>query len=239
MKKVICNIPHAGLEIPDWALADFIVSPQKIIEITEFMTDKNIDKLFDFVDPANKVVSSFSRIIVDTERYRDDTDEPMAELGMGLFYTHDYKGNLIRNKGSSYNQCLDIYDKYHEELNNKTTVCLQENGECIILDCHSFHDEMKYVKYTADIFPDICIGFNETDTPKYVITLRELLESDGYKVKLNIPFSGSIIPTRYINNEHVRSVMIEFNRRIYDKNAIDYEKCKKLCIQIYDFLNIA
>ena len=72
------------------------------------MTDTRVDELWDFVLKENKVVATISRIIMDTERYRDDELEVMAAKGMGLYYTHTPEGKQFRDKNEdTYKRCLN------------------------------------------------------------------------------------------------------------------------------------
>lgn len=238
MNRVVCNIPHAGKDIPNWALTDFITSQEKLQNFADFMADKDVDKLFDFVPCENKVVAEISRVVLDTERFRSDDDEPMAKLGMGLFYTKDDKGNSIRNKGQTYKRCLELYDSYHKELENKVSKSLKANNSCFILDCHSFHDKMEYTGYSTSDFPDICLGFNEQSPFAEIIWMKNLFEESGYEVKLNMPFSGALVPLTYWGNCRIKAAMIEINRRVYDGSAEDFSKMQSLCRTIYDEFSI-
>lgn len=233
ISPVICNIPHSGTNIPEWALRDFTIPLEKIREIAEFMADKEVDRLFSFVPEENKQIAEISRIVVDTERYRNDEDEPMARLGMGLFYTCDHKGNPIRKRGSTYEECLSLYDEYHKRLEEKTACCLEKTGRCTILDCHSFHDGMEYTGCPTESFPDVCIGFNEKEPTEIVLKIKALFENEGYSVKLNLPFSGAILPLKYAGDSRVASVMLELNRRIYCGSKQDFRKVSRLCEMAY------
>ena len=231
MEKVILNIPHSSTVIPQWALDNIIIPHDELGLLVDFMVDKDVDKLWEFVPAENKQVAAVSRLAVDTERYRNDSDEPMAQKGMGLYYTHTPFGERfrIRTEGA-YAKCLKIYDVYHAMLEAKVTQCLAEHGECMILDCHSFHDEMRYTGYQPSSFPDVCIGVNNdiTETAKCII---DIFESAGYSVKVNEPFAGSLVPLKYLNDGRVTSVMIELNRRIYNNSSFDV--VRNLCKKIY------
>lgn len=86
----------------------------------------------------------------------------------------------------------------------------------LILDCHSFSDR----PYKCDINngwnrPDICIGTDPQYTPKELINLTvKYFEALGYSVKLNSPFSGTIVPSGF-SEEKLYSIMIELNRKLY------------------------
>lgn len=236
MSKIVCNIPHASTFIPEWANRDIVITATELSELVEFMVDKDVDKIWEFVPEQNKVVAKVSRIIADTERFADDLKEPMARRGMGMFYTHTPSGKLFRlKKGDAYLGALCLYTSYHKELEDKVAACLDKYNECIILDCHSFHDKMNYTNFDAASFPDVCIGVNGKITPQAEMIIK-LFKENGYSVKVNEPFAGAMIPLKYLNDQRITSVMIELNRRIYDNAS--FEKVQAICRQIYEKLKI-
>ena len=237
MKNVICNIPHAGLLIPEFILEDFIISKEEIIEFAEKIVDKNIDELFKFVPASNKVISPISRVVVDMERYKDDNKEKMAQIGMGLFYTHDDTGKPIRTQGKTYPICLGFYNSYHERLEQLISNSLRKNNSCYILDCHSFHEGLTYTGYEPSNFPDICLGYNEPIPHKEIYQIADLFKHNGYSVDYNTPFSGSILPEKFLNNKKVKSIMLEINRKAYINSNEDFNKIQKLCKEVVGILS--
>ena len=234
MQKIVLNIPHAGTEIPLWAARDMMLPQEELTSLVDFITDKDVDKLWAFVGEENKQVAAVSRIVVDTERYRNDTDEPMAAKGMGLYYTHTPDGKLFRlRKEDSYRRSLALYDAHHAALEEKVAACLAKHGACLLLDCHSFHDRMTHTGYDPATLPDVCIGVNGAVMPE-AQRIIQLFRAAGYTVKVNQPFSGSLVPLQYWGDPRVHSVMIELNRRIYDNE--DFHKVQKLCQEIYETL---
>lgn len=235
MSKVVCNIPHSNTIIPKWAQGDIIITQEELCSLIDFMTDKDIDKIWGFVPDKNKEVATLSRLILDIERFRNDKDENMATKGMGLYYTHTPAGKQFRVKSTeSYNKCLSLYDNYHRSLEEKVKKCLVKHGKCVILDCHSFHDEMNYTDYETKDFPDVCIGINGKMSAEDQLVI-DIFMSNGYSIKVNEPFAGSLVPLRYLNDEHVISIIIELNRRIYDNSS--FEKVKNICREIFEKLN--
>ena len=234
MRKVILNIPHSSTVVPKWALRDIIIPTEELNELVDFMVDKDVDEIWEFVPNQNKVVASINRVVVDTERFTDDLKEPMASKGMGMFYTHTPDGKLFRiKKEEAYRKAIDIYNSYHKELEEKVETCLFECGKCVILDCHSFHDKMNYTNYDPSTFPDICIGTNGEIPTEAEIVIKSF-KSHGYTVKINEPFSGAIVPLKFIDNPQVISIMIELNRRIYDNT--EFSKVQNICKEIYNKL---
>ena len=233
--KIVCNIPHANTMIPDWAIKDMLVSRQALADLVDFMVDKEVDKLWGFVPTEYKQTASMSRLVLDVERFRKDEDEPMSAKGMGLYYTHTPEGKPFRLKSAdTYRRVLFVYEQYHKALEEKVARCLRENGQCILLDCHSFHDGMAYTDYRVESFPDVCIGVNGSVSPT-AQRVVEIFKEHGYTVKINEPFSGTLIPLKYLHDERVEGVMIELNRRIYE--GASFEKVRAICKEIFEKLN--
>ena len=159
MKNVVLNIPHSSTVVPKWAIKGITISTSELSLLVDFMTDKDVDKIWDFVPNKNKQVATVSRLVVDTERYRNDEDEAMSLKGMGLYYTHTPDGKQFRTwTTNTYVKCLDIYDEYHSSLEAKVTQCLAEHGNCVVLDCHSFHDDMNYTGFRPSSLRDVCVN---------------------------------------------------------------------------------
>ena len=114
---------------------------------------------------------------------------------------------------------------------------LKNAGHCYILDCHSFHDDMKYTGYNVDEFPDVCLGFNDVVPSDEIVWIKELFEKNGYTVEYNVPFAGSLVPLKYMGDDRVKSVMIELNRRIYYNDDNDFKNIQSLCKMVYDYLD--
>jgi hypothetical protein len=146
----------------------------------------------------------------------------------------------VDNNGELYNSTRHISasgiisnNTYHKRLEEKVENCLAKHGKCIILDCHSFHDEMDYTDYQAETFPDVCIGVNENVITEAKLII-DIFKNKGYSVKVNEPFAGSIVPLKYIDDNRVKSVMIELNRRIYDNT--NFLKVQTIGKEIYNKL---
>ena len=230
---VVCHIPHASREIPAWARADFCVSEEELQSLLDFMTDADVDRLWSFVPREDRVVFETSRLVTDVERYLDDAREPMAALGMGMYYTHTPDGKKFRRRTqASYDACRALYETHHRSLQTRVAAALQEANTCILLDCHSFHDGMTHTPYLPSSFPDVCIGTN-AEVSLVAREIVRIFESHGYQVALNRPFSGALVPTQLASDPRLTSVMIELNRRIYEN---DFEKAQAVLKEVYQAL---
>ncbi|MCK7485168.1 MAG: N-formylglutamate amidohydrolase [Bacillus subtilis] len=92
----------------------------------------------------------------------------------------------------------------------------------ILTDCHSFHVAMESIHQDAsgNEFPDIsAFGFNPSSSVLQATVLalaKQIFMDAGYRVSLNQPYSGSMIPNGLIADEDkFASIMIEVNKKIY------------------------
>ena len=217
---MILHIPHSSTFIPERYNAGWIGDP---IEAVRVLTDHFTDELFDY-PTAHRVVSPISRIVCDVERF--ETGEEMEErFGMGIVYECDHQQNLLRAVSEDFKKEIveNYYRPHHRALYEAVTEELSAREEAIIVDCHSFNFES--LPHVADqMRPDFCIGTDSFHTPlDLVIQLVDFLSEGGYRVAVNEPFAGTIVPLEYYHsNSAVISVMIEVNKRLY----LDEKTCK-------------
>ena len=209
---IILHIPHASTVLP--ADVEFLLGAENLAYEVDAMTDHHTDRLFD-LPGAHRCVFPVSRLVVDPERFIDD---PMESVGMGVVYTHTTDGDPLR--AISEMDRLTLIDTYYHPHHNKLTHmvddCLKQHGQCLIIDCHSFPAQP--LPYESDKNrPDICIGTDSYHTSTELKDcLLKVFEAFGYRVAIDSPFSGSIVPLKHYHlDRRVSSVMIEVNRSLY------------------------
>lgn len=235
--NVVIHVPHSSLYIPKEYLADYdrhILEHELLV-----MTDRYCNELFDC--GMDMVKLDVSRLVCDVERFRDDEDETMSKIGMGLYYTSSSKGEKLREFTTEKRKEIvsRYYDPHHSKLTNIVNKKLEELGSCLLIDGHSFYPvPLPYELDQATDRPDICIGTDEYHTPDRLVKLMmEYISSKGLSVKINSPFAGALVPIRYYGKErNVQAVMIEINRRLYmkengEKNENFYE-IKKILAEL-------
>ena len=214
IKKIILHIPHSSTYIPE----SFQVSEGVSLEHElERMTDWFTDELFDFGGAA-KLVFPYSRLYCDVERFRKDSDEPMASKGMGVCYISTSFGSKLREVSGREKAFIKstLYDKHHKKLESLVDAALEAQRRVLIIDCHSFSN-VQLPHEESSVRPDICIGTNDFHTPLALIEhLQSYFENAGLSVAINEPFSGTMVPLKhYHKDRRVRSIMIEVNRKLY------------------------
>lgn len=96
---------------------------------------------------------------------------------------------------------MNIYHDYIRGVKESLT------KESILIDCHSFPQELSDV--------DVCIGFNEDWSKPEQETINMIASKfidTGYRVGINEPYSNSLSPASAFP---YHSIMIEVNKRIY------------------------
>lgn len=196
----------------------YVVEMLAIQDEINLLTDWFTDELYDL--PYPKIVTPFSRVFCDVERFEDDSSEVMSRKGMGMCYTHLDNGELMRVVEPDLREQIrsECYIPHHQALEELTTELLYKNGQVTIVDCHSFSD----VPFNRDLNkdtprPDFCLGVDEYHTPVDLYRpIQDFLTNLGYTVGINNPYTGTMIPMKYYQkNKNVNGLMIEVNRKLY------------------------
>lgn len=80
-KKLILHIPHSSINIPfmDGYVVDYETLEKEMLKLTDWFTND----LFT-TNESERIIANFSRIFCDPERFIDDSQEVMAQFGMGV-----------------------------------------------------------------------------------------------------------------------------------------------------------
>ncbi len=213
---ILINVPHSSTYIPPEEL-EYFTTPYLQREL-DAMTDHYCDDLY---DTGNDMIRfPISRLVCDPERFRDDSEEIMASVGMGAVYTACSDGKELRTITAYHKEEIltRYYDPYHKELEDAVENKIKTYGKCLIIDGHSFPAvPLPYELDQDRNRPDICIGTDEYHTPPEIESmLYRYFTERGYTVEINRPFAGCIVPIKYYRmDKRIMSVMIEINRRLY------------------------
>lgn len=170
------------------------------------------------------LVNRVSRLVVDPERFPDDADEPMAAVGQGAVYTRTTGGRILRDADPVERQRLidRWYAPYHAALAEVVESALAATGRCLLVDCHSFSSvPLPSEPDQAPGRPDVCLGADPVHTPPALLAaLRAGLEAEGFRVDVDRPFAGTLVPAPwYGTDRRVASVMLEVRRGTYMDEA--------------------
>lgn len=229
---MILHIPHSSTTIPDWVKFDKEDISQDLLRLT----DTDTDKLFAY-SSMETIIFPYSRLFCDVERFIDN--EPMDERGHGICYTKDSFGGHLRNVTESEREMIinEYYKPHHLNLTRACNSALSLFNTVVLVDCHSFSNEVQPQDFDkTSSRPDFCIGTDAFHTPNDLVEdIKTYLQSKGFSVKINSPFSGTIVPlSHYQKTPNLKSIMIEVNRNLYTKSFAD---TKQVVDRILEIIN--
>ena len=207
MTKLVIHVPHASTAIPEDVRSEFIVSRQDVEAEAVASADLYTGEMARQAWPHAEIIETeVSRIVVDVERYDDDSSEEMAEVGRGVFYTCDHLMRPIREalSGPRREELLARYYRPHWKR------LRAQASNAILVDLHTYPAEPWPIeRHSYGPRPEIDLGFSEGLTPpSWITALTEHFQTIGYKVGHNTPYVG------VIDAGAKAAVMIEIRRDI-------------------------
>ena len=224
MTPLLVHLPHDATAIPPDAQADFRLSAEGLRAECLRLTDRHAAALYaDGLAPADLIRAEVSRLVVDTERFADDAQEPCAKVGMGATYVRTSDGRPLRALTPERRVELmeRFYWPHHRALDAAAAARLARFGRCVILDAHSYPTGPLPTQLASGPSPEIGIGTQPGHTPS---TLRDLavdfFRAHGCSVGVDVPFSGAMVPNACFGlDPRLWSVMIEVRRDLYMDEA--------------------
>ncbi|MBT5932177.1 MAG: N-formylglutamate amidohydrolase, partial [Flavobacteriales bacterium] len=103
MNKLILHIPHSSKYIPADAvyMVDQNTVDKEILKLTDWYTDDLFSS-----DDVITVKAEFSRVFCDPERFSEDSQEVMAQFGMGVLYEKSDEGIPIREVSPNLREAI-------------------------------------------------------------------------------------------------------------------------------------
>ncbi len=222
----IMHIPHSSSIIPHYNY--YTLPKDNVLEEHQLLTDLGTDLLFK--TPFTSLIFPYSRVFCDVERFPDEKED-MFLKGRGFYYTHTDQGKELRTLEGK-KEVKTIYENWHHKLESTIEDKLNKYEMATIIDCHSFSDTPFISDFDQNKNrPDFCLGTDDFHTPDYLLKfIKRRLENEGYSVSINTPYSGTIVPIKYYQqNQNVHSIMIEINRRLFQEgNTLIDNKVKQL-----------
>jgi len=214
MSSLVVHVPHASTTIPDDVWQEFLVSRESDAAEANTSADIYSVEMARQAWPQAKIIQAqVSRIVVDVERYEDDSKEEMAAVGRGAIYTHDHNQIEIRKRLSGPHReelLAQYYWPHWRELRAHA-------AGSILIDLHTYPAKPWVVERHARWpRPEIDIGFTEGLTPSdWVSALSEHFELHGYEVGHNLPYAG------VVDAGARAAVMIEIRRDVVGRPGAD------------------
>lgn len=219
---VIIHVPHASRAIPAGELKRIRLRDEDLRDELDAMTDADTERL---AEAAADMCSDqrpwifenrFSRLLVDPERFPDEREE-MLKVGMGPVYLSTSDGRELRKPDPADDRRLmkTYFEPYADALEQLVRERLEETGEVLIIDLHSFPIDPLPYERPDQARPSLCLGTDPFHTPDRVAqhVSREWHGSSSFSFEYDQPFSGTYVPLAfYETDRRVSSLMFEFRR---------------------------
>lgn len=224
---VILHMPHASTTIPPDVRSGIELDNAALARELLRMTDACTDRIAEVAAAAAAMtpwqfVNSFSRLVIDPERFPDAREEMLA-VGMGAVYTRTSDGATLRTHDPLAEAGLiaRYFTPYASALAQLVDERLHACGRATIIDVHSFPRVALPYELHSDLDrPEICIGRDDTHTPTELVSAAVEAFSEFGRVGINEPFIGTYVPLVHYGADHrVRSIMLEVRRDLYMDEA--------------------
>ena len=108
--------------------------------------------------------------MVDSERFTDDSQEPMSQAGLGVTYTRGSLRQPLREQptqGKRQELLERYYIPHHQKLAEAVEESLLANDHCLIIDGHSFPALPLPCELNQTAFrPDFFVSTDKFHTPE-------------------------------------------------------------------------
>ena len=222
---VLLHVPHASRAIPPDVRAGIVLSDVQLDAELTAITDADTDALAlraaDLARPRPWVfVNRLSRLVVDPERFPDETEE-MNAVGMGVVYEATTQRDVLRRPSPREHSSLveRFFVPYAAALAQFVTDRLAATGGVTVVDVHSYpKTALPYELHGDGPRPEICLGTDGFHTsPALLAAAREALgpAAPTGEIGVDSPFSGCYVPLeRYRTDTRVEAIMLEIRRDV-------------------------
>jgi N-formylglutamate deformylase len=228
MMGVVLHVPHASTHVPDDARSGIVLDDAGLAAELLASTDHHTEALVGGLDRradgrVRTHVHRVSRLVVDPERFLDPSREATESVGRGAVYTRGHDGRVLRDAddpgwpGLRDALIAQHFVPHHAGIERMVADLLAQHGACTVIDVHSYpRDVQPYELDATGERPELCIGTDPAHTPPALVDVVTRAAADlGLGVALDTPFSGTFVPTPWLGDARVRSVMLEIRRDTY------------------------
>lgn len=235
---LILSIPHSGQIFPE----EFFQMTNRTISELRSNEDIFVDELLSPIieQKVTSIKLNTARAFLDVNRDKIELDENMFDdypsdsmiyensrcrSGYGLIHRVTADGKPIYKMPLKFSEVQkrisNVYDVYHNHLNELVLKCVDQFGFCFVIDCHSMPSKICSIMQD-DSNIDICIGdlFQQSCPTKVSDILYQNFVEKGYAVYKNLPYSGAYTTFHYCRpRQRVYTLQLEINRSLYVDEA--------------------
>lgn len=231
----VYNTPHSGSYYPPDLLAATHLSPAALRSSEDCM----VDRLFAEAPAlgAPLLAAQYARAYLDSNRERHELDPSMFDgplppdantrsdrvrAGLGTIPAVVAANRAIYRNPISISEGLAriarVYDPIHDALGRLLAETRETFGYAILIDCHSMPSGRTFGRFAPRQRDDIVIGdcHGVSCAPELSRAAAATLREFGYRVALNIPYSGGYNTQHYGRPRFgMHALQIEINRALY------------------------
>ncbi len=206
---IIVSIPHSGTFLPKRMkekLYENILLPNMdwyLNELYSFLKDLEITTL----------INDTSRYVIDVNRKIEEkkTDSYSENY---VYLKTTFNDNMYKNLPTEkeiQDRIKLYYNPYHQKLNALIKEKEKHFKKVFLIDLHSFGRDLKV---------DIVLGNSngKTSSNSFFLDIQKMLESIGFQISLNTPYSGGYIIKEYSST--IETIQIELNYQTYIDHKI-------------------
>ncbi|MCF6197710.1 MAG: N-formylglutamate amidohydrolase [Emcibacter sp.] len=232
---ILFNSPHSGMYLPEDFLTQITIDPA----LLHYSGDILVDQLIRDVPKsgATAFINHYARTYVDTNRDIQEIDPEMfhnpdirpttksqkVARGFGIFSRKSYNGQNIYGAKLPATEIdhrlMRVYHPVHDALRNALNDLHQQQGFCLLIDCHSmpsygFIDPSLSNSKQPDLIIGDCFG---TSCPvEFSRRVARFFTERGLKVTFNVPYAGGYNTKTYGKPADQRhAIQLEFSRALY------------------------
>lgn len=236
---LVLSMPHSGSYFPPEFLDQVNCSIDVLRHNEDIFVDELMQPAVDFGIPAIKML--VSRAVIDLNRDRLELDPAMfynypknkdilydkhCRVGLGVVHRINYLREPLYKGLLDYHEVelrlKNLYDVYHNRLQQMIQKCIKKFGFCLVLDCHSMPSKIcSIIDDRSGI--DICLGnlFSQSCPQEMSDFFAGQFWDRNYKVEFNCPYSGAFITFNYCQpRRKMYTLQLEINRALYANEAV-------------------
>jgi len=114
-----------------------------------------------------------------------------------------------------------FFTPYHARIEQLVADLLAVHGTCTVIDVHSYPSEAQPYELAGGLDaaarrPELCIGTDPVHTSEQLASgVEAVARGLGIEVARDTPFAGTFVPSAFLGDVRVRSVMLEVRRDTY------------------------
>ena len=257
---LVLSMPHSGSFFPPEFLEQVNSSVDVLRHNEDIFVDELMQPAIDAGVPAIKML--ISRSVIDLNRDRLELDPTMfynypkdkdilydkhCRVGLGVVHRINYLREPLYKGLLDYKEVelrlKNLYDVYHNRLQQIIQKCIKKFGFCLVLDCHSMPSKIcSIIDDRSGI--DICLGnlFSQSCPQEMSDFFAGQFWDKNYKVEFNCPYSGAFITFNYCQpRRKMYTLQLEINRALYanesalKKNEHFHQMSDDLCAAVISF----